>query len=355
MSNELLEQWNITASKKRTESLEVIKSEAENGDPIARYLMGERYYTGTGVKQDLKKAISYFMSSGWHGYVPAQFRLATLFFEQPDYFKKETGGRMMTAAEKGLACLEKVFLRNSATRLKTYLHDDDIFKLHGMIGDEVTKFRDNETAFKEAFRWLWNAAKQGNPVVLLALGNWFKEIDEEEAKKWYRKAAEQGDPNTQLEIGDFFLKFDKEEAAGWYRKAAERAEQYVQLETGDHFPDFDKEEAARWFQNAADGDDPQALMGEWFIDLGRRFIDLDNEEATKWFRKAAQLKDDPETQTILGEWFLDIDENEAKQWFRKAAERGDPYAMEYLSDLLKDKDGKEAEQWRRKAAEAAEQ
>jgi TPR repeat protein len=153
---------------------DLLKAQAEKGDPQAQLSLGSLYASGIGVTRDLVKAAK------WH----------------------------RKAAEQGLA---------RAQLRVAYEYADGL----GVKEDHV-----------EAARWLRRAADQGLADAQFQLGVCYAKgegitEDPVEAVKWYQKAAEQNLPDAQFALGTCYFEGngvtkDVTEGVAWTRKAAEQ-------------------------------------------------------------------------------------------------------------------------------------
>ncbi len=59
-------------------ALEKLKPEADGGDVIAQYFLGEMYLHGKGVDQDFEQAVAWYSRAAEHGHPQAQAALGSL-------------------------------------------------------------------------------------------------------------------------------------------------------------------------------------------------------------------------------------------------------------------------------------
>jgi TPR repeat protein len=165
--------WGQTTEMEKKQ-FELLKAQAEKGDPQAQLSLGSLYASGRGVPRDLTKAAK------WH----------------------------RKAAEQGLA---------RAQLRVAYEYADGL----GVKSDHV-----------EAVRWLRRAADQRLAEAQYQLGLCYSKGDgitesPVEAVKLYQKAADQNYPDAQFELGNCYFEGngvtkDIPEAVDWTRKAAEQ-------------------------------------------------------------------------------------------------------------------------------------
>ena len=161
-----------TQSEKR--QFEMVKAQAERGDPQSQMALGTLYATGTGTSRDSTKAAKWHRKAAEQGLVQAEVRVAYEFMN-------------------GV----------------------------GVKADPV-----------EAVRWLRRAADQGSIEAQFQLGHCYAEAEgvgenQIEAAKCYRKAADQSFAPAQFELGTCYFEGngvtkDIPEGLAWTRKAAEQ-------------------------------------------------------------------------------------------------------------------------------------
>ena len=169
--------------------------DAEQGNAMAQYNLGNLYCSGSGVTADGQKAMKLYHKAAAQGYAEAQYHLGLIY----------DGVRS--------SCNE-VITKEDKDPVKWYLkaasqgHADAQFmlgrKYYGIDGryGEV----DLKENHKEAVKWYLKAAKQGHEEAQYNLGFMYQygkavEKDPEEGMKWYLKAAEQGHADAQYNLG----------------------------------------------------------------------------------------------------------------------------------------------------------
>jgi clan AA aspartic protease (TIGR02281 family) len=154
-------------------ALQQLSGLANAGNVVAQNALGDLYYRGEGVPQDLGTAVLWYRKAADRGMPVAQFNLGWVYAN----------------------------------------------------GEGVPEDSAN------AFQWYRKAAAQGLSEAQYALG-WMYENgvgvaeDVANAAQWYRKAAEQGNPDAEFNMGIMYcngegVSRDREKAFQWYRKAAE--------------------------------------------------------------------------------------------------------------------------------------
>ncbi len=138
----------VASAQISSETIEEIRTKAEQGHAAAQYALGLAYDFGEGVAKDTREAVRWYRQAAEQGVVKAQSRL-------------------------GLAYV---------------------------LGEGVAK----DT--REAVWWFYQAAEQGDADAQYSLGvaNWHGEgipKDKREAVRWFHQAAEQGDADAQHRLG----------------------------------------------------------------------------------------------------------------------------------------------------------
>jgi TPR repeat protein len=284
----------LREEKKYEDAVRWYGKAAAKGSARAQDALGNRYYAGEGVKQDLAEAANWYRQAAEQGYAIAQNHLGDLYYYgkgvKQDYGEAVNWYRQ--AAEQGLAAAQ------NSLGLRYY------------SGEGVKQDR------AEAANWFRKAAKQGYAVAQYNLGNLYSagegvKQDRAEAVNWYRQAAEQGYASAQNRLGDLHyvgedVKQDYAEAVNWYRKAAEQG---------------------------------HAKAKEYLAKAKERQAMIANLPAT---RRAAE-RGDADAQNALGEMYsagvgVKQDHAEAENWYRKAAEQGHAKAKEHLAEIAKTKE-----------------
>ena len=165
-------------------ALRMLTELAELGVPEAQARLGSMYYRGTGVPEDIAKAVYWYRLAADQGNRGAQFRLGYLHYYgrgvPKDYAESVRWYRL--AAEQGHA-VAQVNLGHKYLR-----------------GQGVPK------DFSEAIRWYRLAADQGNASAQYYLANKYRAgvgvpKDPVEAARLYRLAATQGSSRAQSRLG----------------------------------------------------------------------------------------------------------------------------------------------------------
>ncbi len=189
-------------------NIDSLKTEANEGDAIAMYDLGNCYKKGTGVSKDMQQAVRWFKKSAEQGFNEGIFFFhmgensdnATIFYFQAVlWFKK--------SAELG--------------------NSDAMFYLGSCYycGKGVTK------DYTQAVYWVKKSAELGNSDAMLNLGVCYhngegvlKDINQ--ALFWTKKSAELGNSTAMYNLGNSYyygdgVLTDPEQAIYWYQKAVD--------------------------------------------------------------------------------------------------------------------------------------
>ena len=185
-------------------------AKANAGDAAALNELGDRYFDGDGVAEDIVKAVELYRKSAEKGYAEGQYNLGLRYFngEGVPEDSAEAAKWFQKAAEQGNAdaqiCLCYCYLN----------------------GLGVTENK------AKGIEWLQKAVQQGNARVQYNLGWCYFNgegvaEDKVEAVKWFRKAAESDYADAQYNLGcscynGVGVEEDKVEGLKWIRKAADQ-------------------------------------------------------------------------------------------------------------------------------------
>ncbi len=282
---------------------------AMQGDPIAQFCLGYMYKHGKEVAPNTQKAIEWYTKAAEQGYVPAQNDLGVMY----------------------LRLWEELELRER--------------KL-GMDNLEA----DMMSCFDRAFRWLQEAAKQGDPTSQFNLASSgalyikFMPPETPDLNKWsesalfaYRDAASRGYAPAQNELGKIYqfgllgINQDSKQALQWYLKAATPnlnasnslkdgyapAQQNVGTIylVGDGVQK-DSTEAFKWFKMAAEQGNVESQFHLGLLYYNGEGVKKEVKEALKWFKIAA-AQDHTEAQNNLSRMYLEgeeVPENSEIAW-----------------------------------------
>lgn len=248
----------------QTANIVTLMLKAKSGEAEAQNALGEAYYDGKGVTENLTEAVKWFTKAA----------------EQEN-----------AKAENNLG--------------NCYYYGYGVYKDYG-----------------EAVKWYTKAAEQGNAEAQNSLGYYY-EIDELNPKKaveWYTKAAEQGLPMAQCNLGICYENGDGveknlEETVKWYTKAANQEYAKAQYYLGKAYDEGkgvakNDSEAMKWYLKAVKNNYPQAAYyyGEMLLAGDKqKGVTKNIPEGVKYLRKAADLKNLDAIQVLVGAYLLKME------------------------------------------------
>ena len=184
---------------------------AEQGLPEAQFNLGGIYFNGQGVEQDFKEAARWFHAAAEQGHAKAQFNLGGMYFNdqgvEQDF--KEAARWFHAAAEQGLPeaqyNLGRMYFNGQGVEkdLEEAVHWFREAARQGLpeaqlfLGMMYFSSQEVEKNLQEAFYWFHEAAGQGLPEAQYQIGRMYfygaegVERDFKEAGRWLQEAAEQ--------------------------------------------------------------------------------------------------------------------------------------------------------------------
>ena len=235
------------------EAFRWIEELAKNSDMQAQYELGNYYYKGKGVAQDLTMAASWYQASAEQGYAPAQNNLGDCY---------GNGYGVETDEKTAFEWYEKAARQG-------YIVAQNVLGDGYYYGCGVKK--DKKTAFK----WYEKAAEQGLAEAQYNLGFCYEngvgvEKNIQKAVEWYQKAAEQGQAEAQFKVGCYYVNGEGVEeniqkAVEWWQKGAEQGQAGAQCCLGICYEigggvEKDVQKAVEWYQKAAEQIDVDAVL-----------------------------------------------------------------------------------------------
>lgn len=290
----------------QTANIVTLTLKAKSGEAEAQNALGEAYYEGKGVTENLTEAVKWYKKAAFQENAKAQYNLGTCY----DY------------------------------------------------GYGV-QYEDR----KEAVKWYTRAAEQGNADAQNSLGYCYEfgegvEKNLKEAVKWYTKAAEQGLPIAQCNLGVCYKNGDGveknlEEAIKWYTKAANQEYAKAQYLLGKAYDEGqgvakNDSEAMKWYLKAVKNNYPQAAYyyGGMLLNGNKpKGITKNIPEGVKYLRKAADLKNLDAINSLVGAYYLKMTgENDFGiskylsyadfvKYIKIGAEEGDQNMKTFLTNL----------------------
>lgn len=287
----------------QTTNIVTLMLKAKSGEAEAQNALGEAYYDGKGVTENLTEAVKWYTKAAEQENAKAQYNLGVCYYYGYGVQYKDYG---------------------------------------------------------EAVKWYTKAAEQGNAEAQNSLGYYY-EIDELNPKKaveWYTKAAEQGLPIAQCNLGICYeygkwVEKNLEEAVKWYTKAANQEYAQAQYLLGKAYDKGEgvaknDSEAMKWYLKAVKNNYPQAAYyyGGMLLEGNKqKGITKNIPEGVKYLRKAADLKNLDAINSLVGAYYSKMTgENDFGiskylsyadfvKYIKIGAEKGDQNMKTFLTNL----------------------
>lgn len=244
----------------QTNNIVTLTLKAKTGDAEAQNALGEAYYDGKGVTENLTEAVKWYTKAAEQGNVKAQYKLGVCYY----------------------------------------------------YGYGVERY------YGEAKKWLTKAAEQGYAEAQNHLGYYYEYEYKNDTKavKWYTKAAEQGLPIAQCNLGNCYsygigVEKNSEEAIKWYTKAADQGYANAQYYLGKAYDEGkgvakNDPEAMKWYLKAIKNNSPEAAYyyGGMLLEGNKqKGITKNIPEGVKYLRKAADLKNLDAINSLVGAYY----------------------------------------------------
>ena len=247
----------------QTANIVTLTLKAKSGEAEAQNALGEAYYDGKGVTENLTEAVKWFTKAAEQENAKAEYNLGNCYY-----------------------------------------YGNGVYQNYG-----------------EAVKWYTKAAEQEYAEAQNSLGYCYEfgeGVDKnlKEAVKWYTKAAEQGLPLAQCNLGVCYengngVEKNLEEAVKLYTKADNqgyaRAQYYLALsyDNGKGVAKNDSE-AMKWYLKAVKNNYPQAAYyyGGMLLEGNKqKGITKNIPEGVKYLRKAADLKNLDAINSLVGAYY----------------------------------------------------
>lgn len=244
----------------QTANIVTLTLKAKSGEAEAQNALGEAYYDGKGVTENLPEAVKWFTRAAEQENAKAEYNLGNCYY-----------------------------------------YGYGVYENYG-----------------EAEKWYTKAAEQGCAEAQNSLGYYYEinDLNPKKAVKWYTKAAEQGLPRAQCNLGVCYengngVEKNLEEAVKLYTKAANqgyaRAQYYLALsyDKGKGVAKNDSE-AMKWYLKAVKNNSPEAAYyyGGMLLEGNKqKGITKNIPEGVKYLRKAADLKNLDAINSLVGAYY----------------------------------------------------
>ena len=349
----------------------MLKEPADQGDPLAQFLLAKAYYNGHGVKKNYKKAVGLYTRSAEGGHDLSQYELGYSYIEGFGVEKNEKTGMdwIHKAANNGLKKAQ-----------------------HFLVGyhqDLVRQNKNREKNQNEIMKWGLMAAEQGCVESQIAISeNYYLGTDGVKknirlAKKWAKKLAKQGNARGQAILGLIIRSSDPEQGFNLLKKSSEQGDETAiynlatcyfdgigteksyeeglkllktlseksfenMWEVGDFLQHYNKKEALKFYIRAGNQGGPEFQMRVGKLYDEGTVVEKDLKKENEWLEKAAK-SNHPLAQARLGAKliFKEIDyevpkknskrEEEIKEaldWLKKSSKNGSSDGMFVLGIVL---------------------
>lgn len=247
----------------QTANIVTLMLKAKSGEAEAQNALGEAYYDGKGVTENLTEAVKWFTKAAEQENAKAQYNLGNCYY-----------------------------------------YGYGVYQYYG-----------------EAEKWYTKAAEQGCAEAQNSLGYYYEENhNPKKAVEWYTKAAEQGLPIAQCNLGVCYkygngVEKNLEETIKWYTKAANQGYAQAQYYLGKAYDKGDgveknDSEAMKWYLKAIKNNSPEAAYyyGDMLLNGNKqKGITQNIPEGVKYLRKAADLKNLDAIQVLVGAYLLKME------------------------------------------------
>lgn len=320
----------IGTIKESETQVEYYKKAIEQGYFLSEFNLGECYYNGDGVEQDLTLAAKWYEKAAERGHKFAQNSIGDCYYygngveennEKAVYWYKK-------AAESGVADA-------CESLAKCYSNG------YGVKQD-----------YQKSIEWRRKGAELGAIWSIANLGwhyRYGKGVDQDyqTALEWYKKASELGNAYAQKNLADLYyngygVDVDYHEAAKWYLKAAEGGNSNAQESIAYCYQlgngvEQDYQKSIEWRRKGADNGNNTCISNlGWHYQYGKG-VTQDYGKAFEYYKKASDNGDDW-AKNKLGEFYengygVAVNIQEAIKWYREAAKLGNEDAKASLERL----------------------
>lgn len=296
--------------------------EAQNQDPISRYILGTYYYYGFFVKPSIFQAMDFFLASSSLGLSDANYMIGMIYESQ--------------AEDDNQRELAKTYYEKAAQMSHPYA-------LYALAMTAI-----EEENFKKAISLLEKAAKEHYPLAIFSLGMLYHEKYpklEAKAYEYFLEAAKLGHTEACYYTGLYLhqgkgVKKDLDEAVFWYKKAALKHEKNALYHLAMILIKSNHNDYHQIFvllEEAAKLDHPHAQYNLAVMYQKGDGVEIDMEKSIYWYEKAANASI-PMAEYNLGMLyfegkFIEKDEQKAKSLWESAAKKGYEPAVKLMFSI----------------------
>ena len=413
-------------SKDFQKALELFSKSAEQNNKMSQYYLGICFYNGYGVSQDFEKAFEWFSKSAQQetinsdssvsqkiikGNPNAQDLLGDCYYygkgvvqnieNALEWYQKAANQPIYNLRSIRRHYENKHYKTDLINTLIDYYSNSNrhILKALTSLGNIFYFGKGGTKDYKKAFDFYKKAAEQGYAKAQHKLGICYyhgfgvsKDIQKgiecckkaansnyvyaihfvgylyyhgevvpqsyETALDYFSKSAEKGNSNSQYYLGECYfnghgITQDIKLAIEWYTKSAIQGNANAQFVLGNCYykgngvyKDLNK--AIEWFQQAAEKGNSKAQCNLGFLYYKGIGVEIDYPKAVEWFSQSSSKGND-KAQLYLGHCYYNgegvtKDLNKAKEWYTKSACQGNESAQECLNNCFnEDKDAENNE------------
>lgn len=320
----------IGITKESETKVEYYKKAIEQGYFLSEFNLGDCYYNGDGVEQDLTLAAKWYEKAAERGHKFAQNSIGNCYYY---------GNGMEENKEKAVYWYKKAAESGIADACESLAKCYD-------LGDGV------EQNYQKSIEWRQKGAKLGNILSITGLGwhyRYGKGVDQnyQTALEWYKKASELGSAYAQNNMADLYyygygVDMDYDVAAKWYLKAAEGGNSDAQESIANCYDNGygvkqDYQKSIKWRQKGADNGNNICISNlGWHYQYGKG-VSQDYGKAFEYYKKASD-NGSAWAKNKLGTFYengygMAVDKQEAIKWYKEAAKLGNEDAKASLKRL----------------------
>ena len=313
--------------KQLQQAHEIYQHFAEKGDKDGQLKLAYMFDHGLGGAPDVSNAEKWYRLAAEQGQPVAQYLLGDLYQlghleKQPNYLEAK---KWYSSAQSNYA--------PAAVAL-------------GFIYDTV------DDDYQQALLGYQKAADKGDPLGQFDLGLIYEKgkgipVDEVKAKELYQKAADQGHVQAMVQLAGLYFNGatgsrDQDAALEWYKKAADKGDRdaLYQLgllsETG-VATKLDFSEALQYYQKAANKGDAKAMLALARIYQYGLGVAKDNQQAMHYYKKLAEMGNAFAQYQLATFYYEGLDgkrmPQEGKHLLQQAQANGSPQATKVLQWL----------------------
>lgn len=308
----------VYSRKGEGKKIQYYKKAIEQGYFLSEFNLGECYYNGDGVEQDLTLAAKWYEKAAERGHKSAQKSIGDCYYygngveennEKAVYwYKKAAESGVADACEALANCYDdgygvKQDYQKSIEWRRKGAELGAIWSIAN-LGWHYRYGKGVDQDYQTALEWYKKASELGNAYAQDNLADLYYngygvDVDYHEAAKWYLKAAEGGDIDAQESIAKCYdsgngVEQNYQKAVEWRRKGADNGNNICISNLGWHYQyangvNQDYGKALEYYKKSSDNGSAWAKnkLGEFYENGYGVAVNI--QEAIKWYREAAKL------------------------------------------------------------------